>query len=163
MNKCVPVITPEAFMNLTIRDLMADPNLEFQKKGDTLEISTPDGIILIKARNSRTASTTSAKNQSDAAATSAPKTRKARGSRNQYRSLQELAPQVEKLRREGLSQAKVAAKLNTTQANISRIEKILRSEAAAKAAAPADASSSLTLEPAKDSLKIEPASPATAE
>lgn len=39
---------PKDIMKMTIRDLLADPSLEFHKEGSTLTFSTPDGVITIQ-------------------------------------------------------------------------------------------------------------------
>lgn len=40
--------SPTDIMNMTIRDLLADPDLEFHKEGSTLTFSTAEGIITIQ-------------------------------------------------------------------------------------------------------------------
>ena len=40
--------SPKNIMKMTIRDLLADPSLEFHKEGSTLTFSTPDGVITIQ-------------------------------------------------------------------------------------------------------------------
>ena len=93
--------SPKNIMKMTIRDLLADPSLEFHKEGSTLTFSTPDGVITIqppkgsKAKAAKTGTGTPGRKRG-------PK-----GPRANSRVM-ELGPKILELRDQGKPQREIA-------------------------------------------------------
>lgn len=121
--------SPKNIMKMTIRDLLADPSLEFHKEGSTLTFSTPDGVITIqppkggKAKAAKTGTGTSGCKRG-------PK-----GPRANSRVM-ELGPKILELREQGKTQREIGQILGISTPYVSNIEKKYRDALAAGLVAP---------------------------
>lgn len=121
--------SPKNIMKMTIRDLLADSNLEFHKEGSTLTFSTPDGVITIqppkggKAKAAKTGTGTSGCKRG-------PK-----GPRANSRVM-ELGPKIIELREQGKTQREIGQILGISTPYVSNIEKKYRDALAAGLVAP---------------------------
>lgn len=117
------VLTPQAIMNMTVGELMADPNLEVHKQGSVLTFNTPEGIITIQPRT-RPATLAAPKRGRKKAA--APAAEAEPRKRKRLSKVNSLEPKIKALRAEGKKQSEIAAILQKSQSYISTIERKMR-------------------------------------
>lgn len=129
------VLTPQAIMNMTVGELMADPNLEVHKQGSVLSFTTPEGIITIQPRTSPAAPAAPKRGRKKAAA---PAAEAAPRKRKRLSKVNSLEPKIKALRAEGKNQSEIAAILQKSQSYISTIERKMRDRDKAIAAMEAD-------------------------
>ena len=121
--------SPKNIMKMTIRDLLADSNLEFHKEGSTLTFSTPDGVITIqppkggKAKAAKTGTGTSGCKRG-------PKGPRANSRVMEFRVM-ELGPKILELRGQGKPQREIGEILGISTPYVSNIEKKYRDALAA--------------------------------
>lgn len=116
--------SPRDIMNMTVRQLLDDPNLEFHKQGALLIFSTPDGVITIqppkggKAKAAKTGTGTPGRKRG-------PK-----GPRANSRVM-ELGPKILELREQNKTQREIGEILGISTPYVSNIEKKYRDALAA--------------------------------
>ena len=110
---------PKDIMKMTIRDLLADPSLEFHKEGSTLTFSTPDGVITIQPPKG-----------GKAKAGTPGRKRGPKGPRANSRVM-ELGPKILELREQGKPQREIGEILGISTPYVSNIEKKYRDALAA--------------------------------
>lgn len=127
----------------SLRELLTDKDAELAKKGNVLTINLGSKTITIM--DSDPANNGAPTDVSSPSGAGAPSTEVQHTEPRRRRiPFSHMAAEIEKLRKEGLTQKEVAQRLGTTQANVSRIERAAqkaREEETQEAAQPATESS----------------------
>lgn len=109
---------------LDVNEMVADPSVDINRKGNVLTIDTGPAVVIVKLKSDNNAQdNAAAESASTDTGTSANKTQTRREPITQREA------EIKKLRDEGLTQREVAKIMGTTQANISKIERAMKSRA----------------------------------
>ena len=109
---------------LDVNELVADPSVDINRKGNVLTIDTGPAVVIVKLKSDNSAQdNAAAESSSTDTGTAANKTQARREPITQREA------EIKKLRDEGLTQREVAKIMGTTQANISKIERTMKNRA----------------------------------
>ncbi len=122
LEKSAEILAPQDVMGKTLRELMVDPSVEINRKGNILTLNTGREIITI-----RPCSNDGAQEQGNVTAENASASPSA-AKRNRGQPITQLKSKIVELRAAGKTQREVAELLGTTQANISKIEREMKKE-----------------------------------
>lgn len=125
LEKSAEILAPQDVMGKTLRELMADPSVEINRKGNILTLNTGREIITIRPCSNDGAQEQGNVTAENANASAGPSAAK----RNRGQPITQLKSKIVELRAAGKTQREVAEILGTTQANISKIEREMKKEA----------------------------------
>ncbi|MDT3664028.1 MAG: helix-turn-helix domain-containing protein [Anaerobiospirillum sp.] len=109
---------------LDVNEMVADPSVDINRKGNVLTIDTGPAVVIVKLKSDNKAQdNAAAESTSTGTVTAANKTQARR------EPITQREDEIKKLRDEGLTQREVAKIMGTTQANISKIERAMKSRA----------------------------------
>lgn len=112
---------------LDVNEMVADPSVDINRKGNVLTIDTGPAVVIVKLKSDNSDNNA----QDNAAAESASTDTGTSANKTQTRRepITQREAEIKKLRDEGLTQREVAKIMGTTQANISKIERAMKSRA----------------------------------
>ena len=124
LEKSAEILAPQDVMGKTLRELMVDPSVEINRKGNILTLNTGREIITIRPCSNDGAQEQGNVTAENANASASPSAAK----RNRGQPITQLKSKIVELRAAGKTQREVAELLGTTQANISKIEREMKKE-----------------------------------